>query len=232
VIAEDLDRMDRLAATGRSPVHRASPVARVAAAGIAVTAAVLAEDPRAAAAVAVLLLAEGALAGASPWRLLLRSLAPLPFLASAFLLHPEASGGRMLLLLLRAAVSCMAVALLLSTTTFADVLRVLGAFLPRTLTAALAVLYRSLFILARSASHMAEAARLRGVRGGAGATVGGLLLQAFERSENVACVMHVRAVDVPDPDRADAFRPRVQDLLPLGVAGAALAISLSIRGGP
>jgi len=150
----------------------------------------------------------------------------------AFLLHPETGGGRMLLLLLRAGVSTMAVALLLSTTTSADVLRVLGAFLPRTFVAALAVLYRSLFILLRSSSHRMEAVRLRGVRGGVGPLVGGLLLQAFERTENVACVMHVRAVDAPDPDRADAFRPRAADLLPLGVAAAALALSLSIRGGP
>ena len=59
--------------------------------------------------------------------------------------------------------------------------------------------------------------------------VGGLLLHAFERTENVACVMHVRGVDAPDPDRADALRPRPQDLLPLGAAAGALALSLGSR---
>jgi energy-coupling factor transporter transmembrane protein EcfT len=62
--------------------------------------------------------------------------------------------------------------------------------------------------------------------------VGGLLLLAFERTENVACVMHVRGVDGPDPDRADAFRPRAADLLPLGTAAAALAASLAAGGAP
>jgi energy-coupling factor transporter transmembrane protein EcfT len=231
VIAEDIDRMDRLAAAGTSAVHRASPFARVAAAALAILAAVLASKPWPLAAEAVLLLAVGAAARAEPHRMALRALAPLPFLAILFLLHPETGAGRMLLLALRASVSALAAVLLLSTTTFADVLRVLGVLLPRTLTAALAVLYRSLFILLRASSHRMEAARLRGVRGGTGAMVGGLLLQAFERTENVACVMHVRAVDVPDPDRADAFRPRPQDVLPLGAAAAALALSI-LAGAP
>jgi energy-coupling factor transporter transmembrane protein EcfT len=231
VIAEDLDRMDRIAATGRSVVHRASPLARTAAAGISVAAAVLCEDARAAAGVAGLLLLEGAAARAEPGRMALRSLAPLPFLAVAFLLHPETPWERMGLLLLRAASSALALVLLVSTTTFADVLRVVGAVLPRTLTAAAAVLYRSLFVLLRASSHAAEAARLRGVRGGVGPLVGGLLLHAFERAENVACVMHVRGVDVPDPDRSDAFRPRAADAVPLSFAGAALALSLLLRGG-
>ena len=226
MIADDLDRIDRIAATGESPVHRASPAARVLAAALTVAAAVVAERPLALAAVAGLILAETALAGAGPHRVLLRSLAPVPFLAAVFLLHPETGGERMALLLLRAAVSAMALALLLSTTTFADVLRVLGPILPRDLVAALAVLYRSLFILLRASAHRMEAARLRGVRGSAGAMVGGLLLHAFERTENVACVMHVRGVDLPDPDRADAFRPRCADLLPLGRAAAALLVSL------
>lgn len=231
MIAEDIDRMDRLAAAGTSPVHRCSPFARVAAAGITIVAAVIARRPEPLAAVAGLLLLEGAIAGAEPWRMAARSLAPLPFLVVLFLLHQETGWEVRLLLLLRAGVSAMAVVLLLSTTTFADVLRVLGAFLPRALTAALAVLYRSLFILLRASSHMMEAARLRGVRGAVGPMVGGLLLHAFERTENVACVMHVRAVDVPDPDRADAFRPRALDALPLGFAGAALALSL-LAGAP
>jgi len=230
VIARDVDRMDRLAATGTSPVHGASPLARTAAAGISVAAAVLCEDPRAAAGVAALLLLEGAVARAEPARMALRSLAALPFLAVVFLLHPETPLDRMGLLLLRAASSALAVVLLLSTTTFADVLRVAGVLLPRSLTAALAVLYRSLFVLLRASSHAAEAARLRGVRGAVGPLVGGLLLRAFERAENVACVMHVRGVDAPDPDRSDAFRPRAADAVPLGFAAAALAISLLSRG--
>jgi energy-coupling factor transporter transmembrane protein EcfT len=230
VIARDLDRMDRLAATGDSPVHRASPLARTLAAGLSVAAAVLCEDPRAAATVAALLLIEGAAARAEPARMAVRSLAPLPFLAVVLLLHPETPAGRMALLLLRAAASVLAVVLLLSTTPFADVLRVLGTVLPRTVTAALAVLYRSLFALLRASSHAAEAARLRGARGAIGPVAGGLLLQAFERAENVACVLHVRGVDAPDPDRADALRPRPEDAVPLGFAGAALAASLLLRG--
>jgi len=226
VIAEDIDRMDALAARGTSPVHRASALARTAAAGITVLAAVAADRPGPLALVAALLLAEAAVARAEPLRILLRSLAPLPFLLVLFLLHPEAPLDRMALLLLRAMVSCMALVLLLSTTTFADVLRVLGVVLPRTLTAALAVLYRSLFILLRASAHMMEAARLRGVRGGVGTMVGGLLLHAFERTENVACIMHVRGVDLPDPDRGDALRPRGEDLLPLGVAACAAWLSL------
>ena len=225
MISEDIDRMDALAARGDSVVHRASALARTAAAGITVAAAVAAEHPGPLAAAALLLLAEAAAARAEPRRILVRSLAPLPFLLVLFLLHPEAPLDRMALLLLRAMVSCMALVLLLSTTTFADVLRVLGVFLPRTLTAALAVLYRSLFILLRASAHMMEAARLRGVRGGVGTMVGGLLLHAFERTENVACVMHVRGVDLPDPDRADALRPRREDLLPLGVAAGVAARS-------
>jgi len=226
VIADDIDRMDRLAAAGTSPVHRASAFARVAAAGISILAAVLAERPEPLLVEAALLLLLAAMAGAEPGRIALRSLAPIPFLLVAVLLHPETSGERLLLLLLRAGVAAMSVVLLLSVTTFADVLRVLGAFLPRSLTAALAVLYRSLFILLRAAAHMRETARLRGVRGAVGPLVGGLLLHAFERTENVACVMHVRGVDIPDPDRADAFRPTPFDLLPLGAAAAALAMSL------
>ncbi|MCK6480313.1 MAG: energy-coupling factor transporter transmembrane protein EcfT [Planctomycetes bacterium] len=227
MIAEDIDRMDALAAGGRSILHRASPAARVASAGIVVVSAALAGRPLPLAAGAGILLLLAAVAGAEPGRVLLRSLAPLPFLGALFLLHPETPLERMGLLLLRAGVSCMALVLLLSTTTFADVLRVLGVFLPRTLTAALAVLYRSLFILLRASTHMMEAARLRGARGGAGTMVGGLLLHAFERTENVACVMHVRGVDVPDPDRADALRPRAADLLPLGAAAAVAALSLA-----
>jgi energy-coupling factor transporter transmembrane protein EcfT len=199
----------------------------VAAAGIVVVAAALCERPLPLAATAAILLLLAALAGAEPGRIVLRSLAPLPFLGALFLLHPETPFGRMGLLLLRAGVSCMALVLLLSTTTFPDVLRVLGVVLPRSLTAALAVLYRSLFILLRASAHMMEAARLRGVKGGVGVMVGGLLLHAFERTENVACVMHVRGVDVPDPDRADALRPRWADLLPLAAAAAVAALSLA-----
>jgi len=232
VIAADIDRMDRLAATGTSPIHRASPLGRTLAAGIAVAAAVLVDTAPAAAAVAGIVLLWGAVARAEPHRMALRALAPLPFLAVVFLLHPETRPERMALLLLRAFSSALALVLLLSTTPFVDCLRVLGTVLPRGLAAALAVLYRSLFILLRASSHAAEAARLRGARAGPGAMVGGLLLHAFERMENVACVMHARGVDAPDPDPADALRPRALDALPLGFAGAALAVSLLSGGAP
>ena len=183
----------------------------------------------AAAVVAGLVLLWGAVARAEPHRMVLRALAPLPFLAVVFLLHLETRPERMALLLLRALSSALALVLLLSTTPFVDCLRVLGVVLPRSLAAALAVLYRSLFILLRASSHAAEAARLRGARAGPGAIVGGLLLHAFERMENVACVMHARGVDAPDPDRADALRPRALDAIPLGFAAAALAVSILSR---
>ena len=226
MILEDIDRMDRLAATGTSLLHRASPLARVLATALVVAAAVLAGQVVPLLAIAALLLGGAVLSGAGPGRVLLRSTAPLPFLAAVLLLHRETGAERMGILVLRAMDSAMALVLLLSTTPSADVLRVLGAVLPRDLTAALAVLYRSLFILLRASSHMMEAARLRGVRGATGPMVGGLLLHAFERTENVACVMHVRGVDAPDPDRADALRPRRADALPLGAAATALALSL------
>ncbi len=227
MIAADLDRMDHLAAAGDSPVHRASPMARVAGAAATVAGALVVEDLRAAAAAAGVVLLLAAVARAEPVRVLLRSLVPLPFLVVVFLLHPETGPERMGLLLLRAGLSAMAAVVLVSTTRFADVLRVLGPVLPREVAAALAVLYRSLFLLLRSASHRMEAARLRGARGGVGAMVGGVLLESFERTENVACVMHVRGVDLPDPDRADAFRPRPWDVLPLGAGLAVLALALA-----
>jgi len=230
VIDEELDRIDSLAATGTSPVHRASPLSRVLAAALTVAAILVAEEHRPIAVVAALLLVEATIAWAGPIRLLLAAFTPLPFFIVLALLRLGSDGENaemMSLLLFRAGASAMALVLLLSTTTFVDVLRVLGPLLPRDLAATLAVLYRSLFILLRHAGHVGEVAWTRGVFPVQGPIVGGLLLHAFERMENVACVMHVRGVDLPDPDRADAFRPRPLDLLPLARGVAALALSLA-----
>jgi len=225
----DLDYLDRLAVNGTSPLHRASPLARVLGALLTVLGAVLADGPLRLAALGALLLGLGAYAGARPERLLLRALAPLPFLAALFLLHAETPFSRLGLLALRATVAALAMVLLLATTPFGDVLRVLAPVVPREGIAAGAVLYRSVFTLLRAAGHLAEAGRLRGARVAPGALVGGLLLHAFERTENVACAMHVRGVDVPDPDAADVFRPRRADLLPLGTG--LLALFLGMTGG-
>jgi energy-coupling factor transporter transmembrane protein EcfT len=227
VIVAELDRVEREAALGRTPVHRASPAARVLAALLLVAAAVLAPDATRAAGVLAAAVALGALAGTGPHRVLLRALFPVPFLVSVYLLHPEAGFGALLLPGLRGVASAAALGVLLSSTPFADVLRVLARVMPRSLAAAFAVLYRSVFDLARASSHLSEAARLRGVRAEPGAMLGGMLLHAMERTENVACVLHVRGVDVPDPDVADAFRPRAEDLVALAPAAAALAFVLA-----
>lgn len=207
--------VDESATRGRSPLHRASPVAKLIAAGCLLAAVVVNAN------VLVLLgVALVPVAAVVAWRLPGRPIAALAaypaVFAAVFALAsaPDPLMGAMVVT--KAVAAALAVITLMFTTPYPQVFAPLQRVLPSIVGDALLLTYRSLFLLAEKFGHLTTAVRLRSglsarePRRAAAATtaaLGGLLLYSFDLSQREYDVMRLRGYE----QRLRAHIPPAED---------------------
>lgn len=233
----DVARIDHWAASGIGPLHRSSPIAKVAALLLVVAAAVAAKNPYA------LLAGYGALLGvaafsALPWRRVM----VLSWYAAMFALLYSLSirgGGWEIraLFIMKAITPSCAMLMLIVSTPYPRIFSLFGSVLPEMLAAGLFMTYRTLFILLDMMGNFAAAIRLRGgfspgslYKNSANISkgIGMLFVSAIERSQRLYAVMVVRGYNGSMAEKG-VIRLQAEDWLPLGTGALVLALALAWR---
>jgi len=196
----DVARVDYWAANGSGPFHRASVLSKLMFLACVVAAAVAARDPYPLAVVIGMLILLAALARL-PWAVIgVLSLYAAVF-ALLYALSLQGDGWTYAVLLLKAITPAYAVGMVIVSTPYPRIFSFLSAFLPEILAAGLFMTYRTLFLLLDMMDNFGTAIRLRGgfspgnlVKNSANIAkgIGGLLVQAVERSSRLYAVMVVR----------------------------------------
>jgi energy-coupling factor transporter transmembrane protein EcfT len=228
---------DESATLGSSPLHRADPVAKLVAFGLALTAVVVSANVLVVASVAVALLAV-VFAMRLPWRpmLVLASYPAFFALLFAWAAAPDALSGA--LIVAKALCAALTAVLLMFTTPYPQVFAPLQRVLPQIVGDSLLMTYRSFFILLEGFARLVLAARLRAgivsgqpVRSAKAATraLGGLVLQTVDLSQRTWDVMHLRGYERRLIVELRHGQTPVADATIVGVAAALLAVSLAWR---
>lgn len=233
----DVARIDHWAASGFGPLHRSSPVAKVAFLLLVVAAAVVAKNPYALSAGYGTLLVVAALS-ALPWRRVM----VLSWYAAMFALLYGLSirGGpwtiRALFIVKAITPSC-AMLMLIVSTPYPRIFSLLGALLPEMLAAGLSMTYRTFFILLDMMDNFAAAIRIRGgfspgslYKNSANISkgIGMLLVRAIERAQRLYAVMAVRGYSGSMGEKG-IIQLHKEDWLPLGTGGLVLALAVMWR---
>jgi energy-coupling factor transporter transmembrane protein EcfT len=195
-----LARMDQMAASDRSPWHRACALSKLLLASFLVLSAVFA--PSRALLLALFALTALLTLGARlPWRLLLLAAGyPLIFAALFVLSHWDGTLGTPLKIVLRPLTASLAAVWLMGTTPYPDVFAPISHILPRDVGDGLFLTYRALFELLGRLERLWRALQLRGGTTGparrrlalAGEGLGTLVLYGFERSQRFYATMRLR----------------------------------------
>jgi len=197
----DIAALDRWAVQGNSRIHRASPPGKLAATLLFIACAAVARD---ALTLLTLYVALAALVVAA--RLPLRRvllIAAYPALFAALFAFGQWSGqwAAPAVITLKAMSAALAMVLLIGTTPYPQMFAVIGHVLPRMVTDALLMTYRTFFMLLESMDHLVTALRLRGglrrerplqtIRNLA-AALGVLLVRSFDLGQRLYEVLALR----------------------------------------
>jgi len=190
-------RVDLAAATGATPWHRASAIAKLLLAALLV---LLAVFTRSLPLLLALHLSAWALALSSrlPARIIVAMLGyPLLFAALFALASWDGNAATPLRVLLRPTTACLAAAWLVATTPYPDLFAPVSRLLPARVADGLFITYRALFDLLGRTERLLRALRLRGglrkrPLATAGETLGTLVLHSFGRSERLYAAMRLR----------------------------------------
>lgn len=233
----DLSVVDASATRGGSPLHRASPRAKLAAFALVLAAVVVNDNVLVVAAVA-LALAAAAVASRLPARAVLGLAAYPAVFAAIFAWAADAGllGGS--LMVAKAVTAALAAVLLMFTTPYPQVFAPLQSRMPLVVGDAMLVTYRSLFLLFGKFASLLRAVRLRAgltprhpLRSArvTTAALGGLLLFAFDLSQRDYDVMRLRGYE----GRLRAYMPRstsrTRDAAVLAAAAVLLAAAVVWR---
>jgi cobalt/nickel transport system permease protein len=233
----DVRAVDVSATTGCSGLHRASPLTKLAAFALVLTATVAQDNAFVVLGIALLL--ASLVLGSRLRAGLVFSLAAYPGLFAlvfAFAAAPDWLTGS--LFVLKAVTAALAAVTLIATTPYPQVFAPLQRVLPGIVGDALLMTYRSLFLLVEKFERLRTAVRLRsGLSRGApvramraaASSLGGLVLYAFDLAEREYDVMRLRGYE----GRLHVSLPRAQrpafDAALLVAAAATLLTSLAFR---
>jgi energy-coupling factor transporter transmembrane protein EcfT len=229
----DLALLDYCSVSGKSLLHRSSPLGKGVLVCACVVAAWLSVRPDAPAVMATTNLAGILAFGGAGLRAAL--LLAYPVLAgAAFAVLSAPSPAAIILTLSRIAAISSCVILTMLTTPFHEVFGLTAWVLPHLLNETLVATYKSLFDLLERLGTQLEAARVRGVRFGAArdipvvaSALGNALLNAIDGAARAGEALAVRS------SGSFAYRSEVAlrraDWLPLGAAVIYLAIALALR---
>jgi energy-coupling factor transporter transmembrane protein EcfT len=234
----DVRAVDLSATTGTSGLHRASPLTKLAAFVLVLTATVAQQNAFVVLGIALLL--ASLVLGSRLRAGLVFSLAAYPGLFAlvfAFAAAPEWLTGA--LFVLKAMTAALAAVTLVATTPYPQVFAPLQRVLPEIVGDALLMTYRSLFLLVDKFERLRMAVRLRSGLAGraplraaraAASSLGGLVLYAFDLAEREYDVMRIRGYE----GRLRVSLPRASrpafDAALLVAAGVVLATSFAFRG--
>lgn len=233
-VSVDIARIDSSATLGDSWLHRASPITKLVAFGLLLTAVVVSWNVLVIAFVALLLVA--VTVSTRVPRTMAFSLALYPALFALIFAFSAASGLMTgATIVLKALTAALAAVVLMLTTPYPQVFAPLQRVLPTIVGDALLMTYRSLFLLLEKLSNLVTAIRLRSgfssrqpVRAARATTraLGGLLLYSIDLAQRDHDIMRVRGyegrlrVTLPRSDN----RARDTALVVVAVAVAATSI--------
>lgn len=229
----DVAKIDHWAASGSSPFHRASTIAKVIFLLLVVLSAVITGNPYPLMAGYGVLLAVAAASGL-PWL----SVAALSSYSAVFALLYGLSfrGGVWMaaLFIVKAITPSFAMLMIIVSTPYPRIFALLSALLPEILAAGLFMTYRTLFILLDMMGNFAVSIRLRGgfspgslYKNSANISkgIGMLFVRAVERASRIYAVMAVRGYHGSMAEKG-AVRLHREDWLPLGTGVLVLALVL------
>ncbi len=158
----DIASLDRWAVQGTSPWHRASPLAKVIATGLFVLAVLIGSDPATLIALYLVLASLMAFARLPLRRVLVLAAYPAVFALLFAVSRWDGTWQTPAVILLKSVGAAMTMVLLITTTPYPDLFAALGGLLPRLVSDALFMTYRSFFVLLEAMDHLIISVRLRG----------------------------------------------------------------------
>jgi energy-coupling factor transporter transmembrane protein EcfT len=236
----DIGAIDRVAVSGASPLHRASPLPKLAAFALIVTSVVLSRDPLVVGALIAFLLAV-AVGCRLPLGTVL-SLAAYPAVLAALFavaLAPGLLGA--LVIVGKAAASGLAAIILVLTTPYPFIFAPLQRFLPTLVGDTLLMTYRSFFLLLERFEHTFRAARLRAgspaaapmrAAGSFATSLGSVALYSIDLSQRTYDVMHLRGYDGRLRVTPPAAERPLTDVAVVALAALVAAASVAWRVAP
>ncbi|MCC7354418.1 MAG: ATP-binding cassette domain-containing protein [Anaerolineae bacterium] len=230
----DIAALDRWAVQGESPWHRAAPLAKIGATALFIAAVVMSRNVAALVTLYLALAALMAVARLPLRRVLIIAAYPALFAVLFAVSRWDGTWQAPAVVILKAVGAAMAMVLLITTTPYPDLFAALSRVLPRLVSDALFMTYRSFFLLLEGMDHLITALRLRGglqrrkpVRTvqNLALALGVLLIHALDLSQRLYDVLLVRGYRgrFPSGQRWRQFVAR-RDVLPL-LAGLALLMT-------
>lgn len=233
----NIARVDTVATSGTSLLHRASPAVKLVGFALLLAAVIASPDALQAASLALVALAVGfamqlplgtlaALAAYPAMFAVIFSVAAAPTLISAALIVS------------RAVAAALCALLLLFTTPYPQIFAPVQRFLPAVVSDSLLMTYRSLFLLLEKFSHVLTAARLRAglvgrdpLRSARMVThsLGSVVLYSFDLSQRTYDVMHLRGYSSRLVVSTARHGSRSDDIAVLAFALVVSAASLAAR---
>lgn len=229
--------VDLIATSGRSPLHRAAPPAKLWAFAC-VLAAVLVNNNALVLAGIAAALAAVVVATRLPGRPLAMLAAYPAFFAAVFAATTSAGPLDAAVVVAKAVTSALAALVIVFSTPYPQMLAPVQRLVPRVLSDALLLTYRSLFLLVEKLEHLVRAARLRaGLAAGrpvasarsAMLALGGLLLYSLDLSQRTYDVMRVRGYEGRLRVATRSSRSPVLDVAVMGAGMGFLVVAVVFR---
>lgn len=235
----DIARIDYWATSGRSVIHKSAPVSKAAATAMVIASVIVTHDLGLLVCLYLAVLMTAWFSKVPVRYVIALSFAPAFFtLLYAF---SQVSGGWTLpaLVIMKALTAGTSMIVLISTTPYADVIGLIGRFLPAVIRDGLFMTYRSFFILLGLMDRFMTALRLRGGLGGqrlvrnAGniaSGVGMLFIRSYDKSQMLYDVMTIRGYSGRLSAEKGLGRPGINDLPYFAVTAAFLLAAIFMKG--
>jgi cobalt/nickel transport system permease protein len=197
----DITRIDYWATSGKSVIHKSSPISKIVATAMVIASVIITRDLGLLACLYLTVLLTARLSMLPVRYIIAISLLPAAF--TILYAFSQSSGGWMLpaVIIMKALTAASAMILLISTTPYTEVVNLIGRWMPQVIKDGLFMTYRSFFILLGLMNNFLIALRLRGglsprrvvnnIRNMA-AGVGMLFIRAYEKSQMLYDVMSIR----------------------------------------
>ena len=235
----DITRIDYWAASGKSVVHKSSPVSKVIATSMVIASVIITQDLGLLACLYLSVLITVRLSMLPVRYVIAVSLLPAAFTILYAL--SLTSGGWMLpvTIVLKAITAASAMILLISTTPFTEVISLAGRWMPQVIRDGIFMTYRSFFILLGLMNNFLIALRLRGGIGprrlvsnysNMAAGVGMLFILAYEKSQRLYDVMSIRGYSGKLSVERKISRPGLLDIPYMSVTAAFLLAAILKKG--
>ena len=236
----DITRIDYWAASGKSVIHRSSPVSKVLATSMVIASVIITWDLGLLAGLYLIVLTTVRLSMLPVRYVIAISLLPAAFTILYAL--SLTSGGWILpaTIMLKAVTAASAMILLISTTPFTEVVDLAGRWMPQVVRDGIFMTYRSFFILLGLMNNFLTALRLRGGIGprrlvknasNMAAGIGMLFILAYEKSQRLYDVMSIRGYSGKLCARRNISRPGLLDM-PYLLVTAAFLLAAILKKGP